>query len=91
MEAIEMNPKQEQWLLIAFCGLIVVLSFGAIVWSVFTGLIWDIDGLTLVLSALPMGGLFSLFLFFLLKNAGLFPQRKSSASASEPGEPPAAK
>jgi hypothetical protein len=91
MEATEMNPKQEQWLLIAFCGLMVVLSFGAIAWSVVTGLIWDIDGLTLVLSALPMGGLFSLFLFFLLKNAGLLPQRKSSAPNGDSGESPEGK
>jgi hypothetical protein len=91
MEAIEMNPKQEQWLLIAFCGLMVVLSFGAIVWSVLTGLIWDIDGLTLVLSALPIGGLFLLFLFFLLKGAGLLPQRKPAASKSDSSDSPAEK
>jgi len=86
MEAAEMNPKREKFLLIASCGLVVLLSVAGIVSAVLTGLIWDLDGLTLLLSCLTIGGLFSLFLFFLVRSAGWLPGRKSSGSSCSSGD-----
>ena len=90
METAEMSPSNERFVWIAFCGLIVLLSVCAIASAVLTDLIWNIDGLMLVLACLAIGGLFSLFLFFVLKDAGWLPKRKRSLKALEGADAPPA-
>ncbi len=72
--------------LIAICAVIVALALAGLAWDFLTGLEFDIDGLLLLLICLMMGGLFSLMLLLIAKQAGWlarlpFPRKKAAAEA----------
>ncbi|HEX2711594.1 MAG TPA: hypothetical protein VHM88_05135, partial [Candidatus Acidoferrales bacterium] len=56
--------------LAAICAVIVVLALVGLTWDFRTGLEFNIDGLLLLLVCLMMGGLFSLMLLLIAKDAG---------------------
>ena len=83
--------------LVAICAMIVLLALVGLAWGFWTGLEFDIDGLLLLLVCLMMGGLFSLMLLLIAKDAGWLARlplshRKRAAepaSAANPANPPA--
>lgn len=81
MDTATMNTKQESLLLIAFCGVLVLLSAAGIAWAVVSGMLLDIDGIMMVLTCLAVGGLFSLFIFLQLRS--LKPPSKKPSEEDE--------
>ncbi len=83
--------------LVAICAMIMLLALLGLIGDLWTRLEFDIDGLLLLLVCLMMGGLFSLMLFLIAKDAGWLarlplPHRKHAAepaSAANPANPPA--
>jgi len=80
--------------LIAICAVVVLLAVAGLVWTFATGLEFNIDGLLMLAVCLMMGGVFSLMLLLLVKEAGWlppvpFPRKKaatfSPASTANPG------
>ncbi len=78
------------------CLVVVLLSAVGLVWDFATRLEFNIDGLLLLLVCLMMGGIFSLMILLLAKEAGWakglpFRGKKSAADspAGNPGKPPA--
>lgn len=80
-----MNRRQESLLLIALCAVLIALSAGGAVWTVASGVLFDIDGLMLLLTCLAMGGVFSLLLFLQLR-ALKRPREESGGSAEKPAK-----
>ena len=73
--------------LLAVCAIVVLLSLLGLASVVLTRLGSDIDGLLLLMICLMMGGIFSLMIFVLAKEAGWLPARRGPAPA---GKAPAA-
>ncbi len=87
--------------LVMVCVVIVLLSLLGIVWAFTAGLLYPhilLDGLLLVMVCLMMGGVFSLMLLMIAKQAGWLPfQHKkaptqaAAAPATNPANPSAQK
>ena len=85
--------------LAAICAVVVLLSVAGLAWGFLTGLGLSLDGLLLLLVCLMMGGIFSLMLLMIAKEAGWLarlplPRRKRAAAeapapAGNPANPPA--
>jgi len=81
-----MNPNRESLLLAGTEALVLLICLGAIIWTVASGLIFDIDGLLLVAICLSLAAVFTFTLLLHAKNAGWLdklplPGRKKSAAA----------
>lgn len=81
-----MNPKRESLMLAGTQALLLLLCLGAIVWNVASGLIFDLDGLLLLLISLALAAVFSFTLLLHAKSAGWLeklpvPGRKKAAAA----------
>ena len=68
--------------LVGICLLVILLSLGGLVWDFATRLEFDIDGLLLALICLMMGGVFTLMLGLVAKEAGWLPQRSKKPAAA---------
>jgi hypothetical protein len=80
--------------LVAVCAVIVLLALAGLVLAFATQLEFSIDGLLLLAVCLMMGGIFSLMLLLLAKEAGWlawlpFPRKKpaAQAAAANPARP----
>ncbi len=83
-----MNPNRESLLLAGTEALVLLICLGAIIWTVASGMIFDIDGLLLVTISLSLAAVFSIALLLHAKSAGwleklLLPGRKKSAAAEK--------
>ncbi len=83
-----MNPNRESLLLAGTEALFLLVCLAAIVWTVASGLIFDIDGLLLVTISLSLAAVFSFALLLQAKSAGWLeklplPGRKKSAAAEK--------
>ena len=83
-----MNPKGESLLLAGTEALVLLICLGAIVWTVASGMIFDIDGLLLVTISLSLAAVFSFALLLHAKSAGWLdklplPGRKKAAAAEK--------
>lgn len=76
--------------LVGVCLFVILLSVGGLVADFATRLEFDIDGLLLALICLMMGGVFTLMLGMIAKEAGWLPQRSKKPSAAEAKAPVAA-
>lgn len=88
-----MNLQRGALGLALICLTIVLLSLAGLAWAFITGLAFTIDGLLLILICLMMGGVFSIMLLWLAKDAGWLarqpsPAKKPAAEAA-PAENPA--
>jgi type VI protein secretion system component VasK len=95
-----MSVMRGIWGLIAICAAIVALALAGLAWDFLTGLEFNIDGLLLLLICLMLGGIFSLMVLLIAKQAGWlarlpFPRKKAAApaeaaaSAANPTKPAA--
>ncbi len=77
--------------IVAVCLVVILLSALGLVSGLATRLEFNIDGLLLLAVCLMMGGIFTLMLLLIAKDAGWvkFPHRKSGAqpAANKPGQP----
>jgi bacteriorhodopsin len=87
-----MKTKSNWIELSALCGLFILLSIWGIVWDISSGLLTSgIDGIMLLFICLMMGGIFSLMLIVMLRQAGLIPVfKKTEGKAETSGKPAAA-
>jgi hypothetical protein len=88
-ESLTMPNQREDISLLAVCAIFLVLSVAGLAAAFITRLITSIDGLLLIMICLMMGGLFTLMLVSVAKDAGWLPsgKKKSDAAASaKPGE-----
>lgn len=82
-----MNSNRESLLLAGTEALVLLICLGAIVWTIASGMIFDIDGLLLVTICLSLAGIFSFALLLHAKSAGWLeklplPGRKKAAPAA---------
>ena len=83
-----MNPNRESLLLAGTEALVLLVCLGAIIWTITSGLIFDIDGLLLVTISLSLAAVFAFTLLLQAKSAGWLaklplPGRKKSAVAEK--------
>jgi hypothetical protein len=83
-----MNPKHESLLLAGTEAFVLLICLGAIIWTVSSGMIFDIDGLLLVAVSLSLAGVFAFALLLHAKGAGWLdklplPGRKKAAAAEK--------
>ena len=83
-----MNLKGESLLLAGTEALVLLICLGAIVWTIASGMIFDIDGLLLVTISLSLAAVFSFALLLHAKSAGWLdklplPGRKKAAAAEK--------
>ena len=81
-----MTVRRDILELVLICVVVLLLAVAGLVWTFLTGLEFDIDGLLLLLVCLLMGGLFSLMLLMIAKEAGWLarlpiPRRKAAVQA----------
>ncbi len=81
-----MSVPRDILVLVAICAVIVVLALAGLVGAFATRLEFNIDGLLLLVVCLMMGGIFTLMLLLLAKEAGWlawlpFPRKKAAAGA----------
>jgi hypothetical protein len=76
-----MPNQREDVSLLAICLIFVVLSLAGLAAAFVTRLVTNIDGLLLIMICLMMGGLFSLMLLGVAKDAGWLPSRKKKEVA----------
>ena len=76
--------------LMGVCLVVILLSLGGLVGDFATRLEFDIDGLLLALICLMMGGVFTLMLGMIAKEAGWLTQRSKKPSTAEAKAPLAA-
>ena len=91
-----MNPKRESWLLAGAEGVVLLLCLGAIVWDAVTGLIFNLDGLLLLMISLSLAAVFGFTLLLHAKSEGWLdklplPGRKKAAAADTSGPSAGAK
>ncbi len=84
-----MNPNRESLLLAGTEALVLLVCLGAIVWTVISGMIFDIDGLLLVTISLSLAAVFAFTLLLQAKSAGWLdklplPGRKKAAADNAP-------
>ena len=78
--------------LIGICAVIALLSLLGVVWAFVSGLLYPhilLDGLLLVLICLMMGGIFTVMLFVIARDYGLFEHlpllhKRSAAALADP-------
>ncbi len=72
--------------LVAICLVVILLSALGIFSDFATRLAFDIDGLLLLAVCLMMGGIFTLMLLLIAKDAGWvkFPRKKAEAAGNKP-------
>ena len=84
-----MNLKSESLLLAGVQALVLLICLGAIAWAVASGMIFDIDGLLLLMIGLSLAAVFSFTLFLHAKSEGWLeklprPGRTKAAAAESP-------
>jgi len=87
-----MNPKRESLILAGVQALVLLVCLAAIGWTVWTGLILNIDGLLLVLICLSLCAVFSFTLFLQARSEGWLerlplPGRKKAPSQAPTSAP----
>ena len=88
-ESPTMPNQREDISLLAVVAIFLVLAVAGLAAAFATRLITNIDGLLLIMICLMMGGLFSLMLLSILKDAGWLPSGKKkpdAAASAKPGE-----
>ena len=65
-----MNPKRESFLLGGTEFIFLLICFSAIIWDVVSGVIFNIDGLLLLLICLSLATVFSFTLLLQAKSSG---------------------
>ncbi len=88
-----MNPKRESLLLAGAEALVLLVCLAAIVWTIITGLVFNIDGLLLIAISLSLAAVFAFTLLLQAKSEGWLeklprPDRKKSATADSPAAAP---
>ena len=83
-----MNPNRESLLLAGTEALVLLICLGAIIWTVASGMIFDIDGLLLVTISLALAAVFAFALLLHAKSAGWLdklplPGRKKAEAAEK--------
>jgi hypothetical protein len=83
-----MNPNRESLLLAGTEALVLLICVGAIIWTVASGMIFDIDGLLLVTISLSLAAVFSFALLLHAKSVGWLeklplPGRKKATAAEK--------
>ena len=84
-----MNPNRESLLIAGTEALVLLVCLGAIVWTIISGMIFDIDGLLLVTISLSLAAVFAFTLLLQAKSAGWLdklplPGRKKAAAHNAP-------
>jgi hypothetical protein len=87
-ETLEMNPKRESLLLAGVQALILLICLGGIAWAVATRLVFDVDGLLLVMIGLALSAVFAFTLLLQAKSEGWLdklprPGRKKASAGEE--------
>ncbi len=78
------NPKSNWIELSLICGLFVILSLIGIIWDFTSGLLTSgIDGIMMLFICLMMGGIFSLMILMMVRQAGLIPFLRPAAKGPE--------
>ena len=85
-ESPTMPNRREDVSLLAVCAIFLLLSLAGLAAAFLTRLVTNIDGLLLIVICLMMGGLFSLMLFGIAKDAGWLPSPKKKQESAKPGE-----
>lgn len=88
-----MNPKRESWLLAGAEALVLLGCLAAIVWTIATGLVFNIDGLLLITISLSLAAVFAFTLLLQAKSEGWLerlprPGRKKPATVESPAAAP---
>ncbi|MBI1749763.1 MAG: hypothetical protein HY234_09320 [Acidobacteria bacterium] len=91
-----MNSNRESLLLAGTEALVLLSCLGAIIWTVASGMIFDIDGLLLLMISLALSAVFAFTLILHAKSEGWLeklpaPGRKKAATEAESKAPPAEK
>lgn len=91
-----MNPKRESLMLAGVQALVLLVCLAAIVWNFLSGLVFNIDGLLLLLISLSLAAVFSFTLFLQARSERWLerlplPGRKKTSSEAASGAPAAEK
>ncbi len=85
LKAVAMNPKEENWLLAGVQVLFLLVCLGGVIFDFSSGLIFNIDGLLLLMISASLAAVFAFALFLQARSEGWLeklplPWRKKGAS-----------